>query len=114
MGILLAIVAAFMTVIITPFGIIYECITLMRFSTISEYFFNIAVSIDQMGNVTCQGLLNDTLRKKEGFRFGDPDETISSVLGRNQQAGTLTFLGKIVAGTLNRIQPDHCIKSIGH
>lgn len=114
MGILLAIIAVILSMLIIPIGVIYEILTLIRFSKISDYFFNIAVSIDQLGNVSCQGLFNDILITKDGFKFGDPDETISSVLGRNYQTKTLTGLGNSIRWILDRIEEDHCVKSIGH
>ena len=114
MGILLAFIAVILTVLIAPFALIYEIITLVRFSKVSEYFFNIAISIDQLGNVVCQGLFNDFLITKEGFKFGNPDETISSVLGRNYLTGTLKPTGKVLRWILDKIEKDHCVKSIEH
>ena len=114
MGILLAFIAVILTVIIAPFALVYEIITLVRFSKVSEYFFNIAISIDQLGNVVCQGLFNDLLITKDGFKFGNPDETISSVLGRNYKTNTLKPIGKFIRWVLDKIEPNHCIKSIGH
>jgi len=113
MGILLAFIAAILGIIIIPIGIIYEIFTLIRFSNVSDYFLNIAISIDQLGNVACQGLFNDVLIKKEGFKFGNPDETISSVLGRNYQKNTLTYLGNGIRWILDKIQKGHCVNSIG-
>jgi hypothetical protein len=112
MGIILAFIAVILTVIIAPFALIYEIITLVRFSKVSEYFLNIAIGIDQLGNVICQGLFNDILIKKEGFKFGNPDETISSVLGRNYKTNTLTILGGLIRWILDKIEPNHCVKSI--
>ena len=112
MGILLAIVSAILATILMPIGMIYECITLMRFSSISDYFLSIAIAIDESGNVTCQGLFNDLLRTSKGYKFGQIGETISGVLGVNQYYGTLTFLGKCLVGILNKIQTEHCLKSI--
>lgn len=113
MGILLAFIAVILSMIIIPIGVVYEIFTLIRFRKISDYFFNIAISIDQLGNVACQGLLNDTLINKEGFKFGNQDETISSVLGRNYQSKTLTILGESIRWILDGIEKDHCVNSIG-
>lgn len=44
--------------------------------------------------------------------FGNPDETISSVLGKNKRKGTLIYLGKRLDAWLNGIDKDHSIKSI--
>lgn len=112
MGIILTFIAVILTIVIAPIALLYEIITLIRFSKVSDYFFNIALSIDQLGNVICQGLFNDLLIKKDGFKFGNPDETISSVLGRNYQTNNLKFIGKAIRWTLDKIEKDHCIKSI--
>ena len=60
----------------------------------------------------CRSLFNDILIKKEGFRFGNPDETISSVCGRNKSVDTLLPLGKSLSKLLNKIEKDHVEKSI--
>ena len=112
MGILLAIIASLLAKILEPIGIIWECVTLRAFSPISTYFTDVAISIDETGNVTCRSMFNDLLRKKDGYKFGVITETISSVLGTLQFYGKLTFLGKCVAGILDRIQADHCRISI--
>ena len=66
-----------------------------------------------VGNVTCKELFNDTLilNNSENI-FGDPDETISSVLGKNKRDGTLTKTGKILAAILDKLDKNHTIKSI--
>ncbi|MCF6349253.1 MAG: hypothetical protein L3J20_13320 [Flavobacteriaceae bacterium] len=43
------------------------------------------LSIDQMGNVAMQDLFNDIFTIKNGYQFGNEDETISSVLGKNER-----------------------------
>lgn len=45
-------------------------------------------------------------------RGGDPDETISSDLGKDQKAGTLNPLENVIAEGLNVIDPNHCQKAI--
>jgi hypothetical protein len=75
-------------------------------------FLSIAISIDASGNVVCKDLFNLTLKKKGGYAFGKRKETISSVLGKNQRDGTLTGLGKALAFVLDKIDPNHCLKSI--
>lgn len=71
------------------------------------YHLNIAISLDQLGNVLGGPLFNRTLRKKGGHKFGHPDETISFVLGENKESGHLTKLGKFIADKLNKIDPNH-------
>lgn len=62
-----------------------------------KYLFNIAISIDQL----CNTILG-----------GDPDETMSSRMGKHlakhDKCPVCNFLCKL----LNMIQKDHCIKSI--
>lgn len=79
---------------------------------VSQYLRTVAVSIDQLGNVVCKDLFDLTLIKKEGYLFGNPDETISGVLGKNQLKNTLSGVGKILNKILNSIEEDHSIKSI--
>ena len=84
------------------------------FLNISQYLKEVAYGIDQLGNVVCADLLNLTLikYKKGGYKFGNPDETISSVLGKNYKLGTLTLVGKILDNILNLIDKNHSVNSI--
>jgi hypothetical protein len=59
-------------------------------------------------------LFNDILIKKGGHKFGNPDETISSVLGKNFLKGKLSLMGKGLNWILNLIEKDHSIKAIEH
>jgi hypothetical protein len=62
-----------------------------------KYLFNIAISLDQL----CNTIL-----------FGNPDETMSSRMGKHlakhENCPVCTFLCKL----LNYIQKDHCTKAI--
>jgi hypothetical protein len=75
-------------------------------------FFRAAYSIDQFGNVISSELFNDILIKKGGYKFGNPDETISSVMGKNYRDDTLTIPGKVLRWILDTIDENHCLKSI--
>ena len=46
------------------------------------------------------------------LRFGDPDETISSCLGRNYLMFNLTWAGKAMFVILDKLDPNHCIDAI--
>lgn len=74
------------------------------------YFESSAINLDKFGNREFRTLFNKTLAT--GHRFGDINETISSVLGKNQLTGTLTGLGKALVWVLDKIDKDHCFKSI--
>ncbi len=110
-GLILLVVALLLGLVLLPIGFIYQCIyTLLK--GLNKYLFKIAKSIDQLGNVVCTDLFNHTLIKKSSNLFGNEDETISSVLGKNKLAGTLTGPGKALSWLLNKIEKDHVEKAI--
>ena len=77
------------------------------------YFRDSAVNIDKFGNREFRFSLNKYLiLEKSPDRFGNIEETISSVLGKNQLSGNLTKFGKGLVWLLNKIEKNHCIKSI--
>jgi len=79
----------------------------------NEYFMNLAISNDQHGNVVGQYVFNLVLIKSNAIhKFGNPDETISSVLGKNKKDNTLTRLGSFIANILDRLEPNHVEKAI--
>ena len=71
-----------------------------------------ARSIDVFANVEASELFNDALIKKGGYKFGNRQETISSVVGKNQRDNTLTKMGKGLRYILDKIDKNHCIDSI--
>ena len=77
----------------------------------SEYHLNIGISYDQLSNTVGAPLFNIILRKKGGYKFGHPDDTISAVLGKLKASGHLTILGKFFATMLNKIEKDHVEKA---
>ena len=86
---------------------------LIRVRNKKQWFLNLAISKDQYGNVLGMYLFNDLLiLKKSQHRFGHPDETISSVLGKNKRDGTLTKIGQILSNVLDFLDHNHVIKSI--
>ena len=119
MGFLLFIISIVLTIITVPFGIAYTVIKLVskfKFGILirisNGYFFKVALAIDQLGNVAMQDLFNDIFILKVGYKFGNEDETISSVLGKNERMQTLTGLGKSIVNFLNFIDPNHALNSI--
>ena len=80
-----------------------------------QYFLKMAISIDQLGNVVLQDLFNDILiTTKSQHSFGDEDETLSSVLGKNKATQSLTKFGTLLANFLDWIDPNHVLNSIEH
>ena len=82
--------------------------------TLSVFFLEVAISIDNTGNVMMQHLLNDLLLIKcpTTYYFGNKKETISSVIGKNSLTNTLSPLGNALNAFLNWIDKDHSFNSI--
>ena len=119
MGVILAIVSVILSIILFPVGLLmtffnnlYRKKWKLSLRRLDQQFLSIATSIDASGNVVCKDLFNLILKQKGGVDFGNRKETISSVLGKNQRDDTLTGLGKALAFVLDKIDPNHCLKSI--
>lgn len=77
------------------------------------YFKDTAINIDRFANREFRFSLNKYLIfEKSPDRFGNIEETISSVLGKNQLSNNLTKFGKSIAWVLDKIEKNHCVKSI--
>jgi hypothetical protein len=116
-GLLLFFISIFLLLITGPIGFFYGLLhTLFTkgIKGLGDYLLQIAISIDQLGNVMMQHLLNVLWIKKDGYRFGNRDETISSALGRNKNLGTLTLLGRGVDRILDVIDTNHSLNSIDY
>jgi len=107
-NLLLFIIAVVIFIITLPIALIYIAV-----DSITKVLGEIAISIDMAGNVLLAPVFNDILIKK-GYQFGKRKETISSVLGKNKQDGTLKPLGTSLAYILDKIDKNHCIKSIDY
>jgi len=110
-GFILLIIALCLSVVLLPIGFAFQIVTAL-FKAVDKYLFRIAKSIDQLGNVVCEHLLNVTMIKKNGYKFGFEDVTISHVLGMNEKTNTLSGAGKLLAWLLNTIDKDHNQKAI--
>lgn len=116
-GIGLLLVAIVLTILTCPIGFVYGLLHSLftRFlGGLGEYCLQIAISIDQLGNVIMQHLLNVLFIKKDGYQFGNRDETISSVIGKNQEKNTLSGFGKFINAILNFIDKNHSLNSIDY
>jgi len=116
-GVLLFLISVVLLLITGPVGLLYGFFyTLIKggIKGLGEYLLKIAISIDQLGNVLMQHLLNLLWIKKGGYLFGNRDETISSALGRNKKLGMLTTFGKGIDGFLDLIDPNHSLNSIDY
>jgi 8-oxo-dGTP diphosphatase len=114
-GLILFILSTFLAGVIYPIGFLYSvALTLVKsgYKTLDEYLFNCALATDQHANVFLAKLFNDIMIKTNGHKFGNPDETISSVLGKNKLIGKLSLFGKCLDYLLHLLDNNHSIKSI--
>lgn len=100
-----------------PFGFLYAVIRqgiVKKVSSLAIYFLELALALDNAGNVLMQHVLNDTLliKKEETYYFGNKLETISSVIGKNSLTHTLSTAGKWLNRFLDWIDKDHSLNSI--
>ena len=114
---LLFCIAIVLFICTTPIGFFYALLRKLFFDklkTLSIYFLEVAISIDNTGNVMMQYLLNDFLliKRPTTYYFGNKKETISSVIGKNSLTNTLSSLGKALNAFLNWIDKDHSFNSI--
>lgn len=79
---------------------------------LSSIIRSIAIWIDQIGNSVCRDLFNRCLITSSWYKFGKVQETISSVLGKNQETWTLTCLWAIIVKLLDTLDKNHCKDSI--
>lgn len=116
-GILLFLISIVLFAITGPFGFVFAFFKLLfskGFKGFGAYALQLAISIDQLGNVLMQHLFNSLWIKKGGYLFGNGDETISSALGKNKQLGTLSHFGKAIDAFLDFIDPNHSLNSIDY
>lgn len=116
-GIVLFLISIILLLVTGPLGFVYGLFySLLRngFKAMGEYLLQIAISIDQLGNVLMQHLLNLLWITKEGYKFGNRDETISSAIGRNKKLNTLTGFGKLIDSILDKLDPNHSLDSIDY
>ena len=95
--------------------ILYLPLTIVNWLFVNDksgYFKSSAINLDKFGNREFRTLFNKTLINDKGHRFGNIEETISSVLGKNQLTDTLTNSGKLLVWILDKIENDHALKSI--
>jgi hypothetical protein len=119
---LLMILATILLAIFGTLGFLYSFFTLHN-GTRSKYYRAIAESLDQLGNVVCQDLFNQWMIRDvpvdgywphmaQAYSFGNIDETVSSVLGKNKRRGTLTPAGQWLDRLLDKMDKNHSIDSI--
>lgn len=115
MGVLLLIIATILKMVFGGVGYAYGTVRSFikgGYKEWDEWNKDLALCKDQYGNVVLKYCLNDWATKSNGYNFGYPDETISSVLGKNKINNTSTSFGIILSKTLNYLDHNHVEKSI--
>jgi hypothetical protein len=116
-GLILFLVSIFLAGVIYPIAFLYSVVlTLIKsgWHSLDKYLFRCALATDQHANSFLAKLFNDVMIKQGGHKFGNPDETISSVLGKNKLMGKLSYFGKVLDFILHLLDNNHSIKSIEH
>lgn len=111
-GFILFIIAQVTTPLFNIIGMFYASLYFASLKEANGYYKQMALSKDQHSNVVMQYLFNHIMIKKDGYKFGNEDESISSVFGKNQLKGTLTVFGMFWNNFLSKIEKDHSINSI--
>jgi len=139
-NILLFTVSIILILIFSTIGILTSIIQILFYKASTKYFRDCAVTIDVLGNIICQHLFNAILIKEDSKnKFGKLKETISSTVGKNILTSQSTlykvyyifkirnvkfltfgifwysdlkFLGNILANILDKLDKNHCLKSI--
>ena len=111
---ILVILAKLLYLAVEPINFFYVIFVKKKFTwkRLNGYFREEAVAIDRFGNYQYRSLFNALFVAENGYHHGNINETISSVLGKNELYGRLTKAGKILVKVLNFIDKDHCLKSI--
>jgi len=102
-----------------PIGFLYAVLRqslVKRVHSLSVYFLELALALDNAGNVLMQHVLNDALLIKTPitYLFGNKMETISSVIGKNLVTHTLSPVGILLNNFLHWIDKDHSLNSINY
>ena len=120
-------VAGILSVILLPLGILWTVgeILVRIFSSsqkksafaksiwfLTATLHSLALWLDQIGNAVCRDMFNRLLIEEDGYKFGKVQETISSVLGKNERDWTLSLGGLLLVIVLDSIDKDHCKNSI--
>lgn len=113
MGFLLFIVATILKIALFPFMYLIGAITSIAKGGFNQWNFDLAIAQDQYGNTLGKAIWNGLLITKQSKHlFGNNDETISSVIGKNKRDKTLTFLGIFADKVLDMLDENHSIDAI--
>ncbi|MEO8534256.1 MAG: hypothetical protein ABI441_10910 [Flavobacterium sp.] len=91
--------------------ILYLPLTILNFFMVwsKGYFRDSGLTLDRLANREFRTLFDKTLIQKDGYKFGNIEETISGVLGVNILKNKLSRTGKVLVWILSE---KHCIDAI--
>lgn len=113
MGIILLLISTILKLVLSPVLYLYGSIISLYNHEFDKWNAQLAISKDQYGNGLGKYLFNSLLiTKLSKNKFGNIDETISSVIGKNKINNTLTMLGRQIDFLLNLFEENHSIKAI--
>ena len=111
-GYLLFLIGRTAAILGMPFGILYTVIRrIKRWNTLGPYFLDMGYVYDVLINVCYGDFFNDVLRKKGGYDYGNPNDSISRATGMNEALNKLKYLGEKLKNFLNRLDKDHTKKA---
>lgn len=116
----LFLIAGLLIAVLFPFALVFALVRGVYkrkfkdwYDSTQSYFYQMAFALDKFGNVLIAPMFNTIILKTapQFLLFGDPDETISSCLGRNARYDNLSRMGRILCCLLDLIDKDHCEKA---
>lgn len=114
MAFFIFIIALALFALLAPIAIAFKLVkALFTWQLDLSWFLRLALSLDQAGNVAADDLFNCLLiHNKCHAPFGDEDETISSVIGKNYLANNLTVFGRYLRVLLHKLDSNHSVDAI--
>ena len=95
-------------ILILPLTLLNLFAVLIKYGSVTKYFIR---NIDIFGNKEYRTLFGYTLLSNKSINVFGKDETISSVLGKNQENKTLSIAGRLLVWILNLLDKNHCQKA---
>ena len=116
----LFLIAGLLIAVLFPFALVFALVRGVYkrklkdwYDSTQSYFDQMAFALDKFGNVLIAPMFNTIMlvTAPQFLLFGDPDETISSCLGRNARYNNLSYMGRTLCCLLDLIDKDHCEKA---
>lgn len=111
---ILFLIARTAVILASPFGLIYTTIRRVikgKANTLGSYYLDMGYVYDVFINLCYGDFLNDIFGKWDAYPYGNKKETLSEVLGKNKELGTLKKAEAWVARQLNKLDKDHVEKA---